>query len=56
MATPKESGARYGLFVAPREGMTSLVEAIAARLPKDSRAAQFAGRERRAIARRADGD
>lgn len=32
----EESGARYGLFVAPREGMTSLVQAIAARLPKDS--------------------
>lgn len=28
------SGARYGLFVAPREGMTSLVQAIAARLPE----------------------
>ena len=32
----EESGARYGLFAAPREGMTSLVQAIAARLPKDS--------------------
>jgi oxygen-dependent protoporphyrinogen oxidase len=31
----KESGARYGLFVAPREGMASLVQAIAARLPPD---------------------
>jgi oxygen-dependent protoporphyrinogen oxidase len=28
-----ESGARYGLFVAPREGMSSLVEALASRLP-----------------------
>jgi oxygen-dependent protoporphyrinogen oxidase len=28
------SGARYGLFVAPREGMSSLVRAIAARLPE----------------------
>jgi oxygen-dependent protoporphyrinogen oxidase len=28
-----ESGARYGLFVAPREGLSSLVDAIAARLP-----------------------
>jgi oxygen-dependent protoporphyrinogen oxidase len=28
-----ESGARYGLFVTPRAGLTSLVEAIAARLP-----------------------
>jgi oxygen-dependent protoporphyrinogen oxidase len=27
------SGARYGLFVAPRDGMSSLVQAIAARLP-----------------------
>jgi protoporphyrinogen/coproporphyrinogen III oxidase len=31
-----ESGARYGMFVAPREGMTSLVSAIAARLPASS--------------------
>lgn len=30
------SGARYGLFVAPREGMSSLVEAIAERLPSDA--------------------
>jgi oxygen-dependent protoporphyrinogen oxidase len=29
----QESGARYSLFVAPREGMASLVEALAARLP-----------------------
>ena len=28
-----DSGARYSLFVAPREGMSSLVEAITARLP-----------------------
>ncbi|HTQ37705.1 MAG TPA: protoporphyrinogen oxidase [Pirellulales bacterium] len=28
-----DSGARYSMFVAPREGMSSLVEAIAARLP-----------------------
>jgi oxygen-dependent protoporphyrinogen oxidase len=28
-----ESGARYGLFVAPRDGMSSLVSAIVARLP-----------------------
>ena len=46
------SGARYGLFVAPRDGMTSLVQAIAARLPKRFGAAQRAGRERRAIAQR----
>ena len=30
------SGARYGLFVAPRDGMSSMVETIAARLPPDS--------------------
>ncbi|HZL89373.1 MAG TPA: protoporphyrinogen oxidase [Pirellulaceae bacterium] len=29
------SGARYSLFVTPRDGMSSLVEAIAARLPAD---------------------
>jgi protoporphyrinogen/coproporphyrinogen III oxidase len=28
-----ESGARYGLFVAPRDGLSSLVEAIAQKLP-----------------------
>jgi oxygen-dependent protoporphyrinogen oxidase len=28
-----ESGARYGLFVAPRQGMESLIEALARRLP-----------------------
>lgn len=31
-----ESGARYGLFVAPRDGMSSFVKAIAARLPEGS--------------------
>lgn len=30
------SGARYGLFVAPRDGMSSLVEAVASRLPEGS--------------------
>jgi oxygen-dependent protoporphyrinogen oxidase len=30
------AGARYGQFVAPREGMQRLVEAIAAKLPPDS--------------------
>ena len=30
------SGARYGLFVAPRRGMSQLVEAIATRLPLDA--------------------
>jgi protoporphyrinogen/coproporphyrinogen III oxidase len=33
---PNTSGARYGMFVAPREGMSSLVAAIAQRLPKGS--------------------
>jgi oxygen-dependent protoporphyrinogen oxidase len=32
-APDQASGARYGLFVTPRDGMTSLVEAIASRLP-----------------------
>ncbi len=32
-ASDNGSGARYGLFVTPRDGLTSLVEAIAARLP-----------------------
>jgi oxygen-dependent protoporphyrinogen oxidase len=31
-----ESGARYGMFVAPRDGMTSLVESIAKRLPAEA--------------------
>jgi oxygen-dependent protoporphyrinogen oxidase len=36
--TPDDSssGARYSLFVAPRDGMTSMVDAIAARLPAGS--------------------
>jgi oxygen-dependent protoporphyrinogen oxidase len=29
----KDSGARYSMFVAPREGLSSLVDAMAARLP-----------------------
>ena len=29
-----QSGARYGMFVAPRDGLSSLVDAIAARLPE----------------------
>lgn len=33
---PSASGARYGLFVAPREGMGSLIDAIAARLTRAS--------------------
>jgi oxygen-dependent protoporphyrinogen oxidase len=35
-ADDTSSGARYGLFAAPRRGMSSLVEAIAARLPPDT--------------------
>jgi oxygen-dependent protoporphyrinogen oxidase len=31
-----ESGARYGLFVAPREGVGQLVNTLAARLPEES--------------------
>lgn len=34
-ASNTESGARYGLFVAPRLGMQQLVDAVAARLPSD---------------------
>jgi protoporphyrinogen/coproporphyrinogen III oxidase len=30
---PSESGARYGMFVAPRDGVSSLVDTIAGRLP-----------------------
>lgn len=33
-STDAASGARYGLFVAPRNGMTSLVSSIAAQLPR----------------------
>ena len=33
-ADAQDSGARYSLFVAPREGLASLVEAIARRLPE----------------------
>jgi oxygen-dependent protoporphyrinogen oxidase len=29
-----ESGARYGLFVTPRQGLSSLIDALAARLPQ----------------------
>lgn len=32
----RESGARYSMFVAPRDGVSSLIEALAARLPADS--------------------
>ncbi|MBX3411749.1 MAG: protoporphyrinogen oxidase [Pirellulales bacterium] len=47
-----ESGARYGLFAAPRGGMESLVQAIVARLP----AASVRLRTRvESIARQADG-
>lgn len=33
-AKSADSGARYSMFVAPRDGMSSLVDAIAARLPR----------------------
>lgn len=33
MKRPEDSGARYGLFVAPRDGMSSFVDHLAARLP-----------------------
>lgn len=33
MDDAKSAGARYGLFVAPRDGLSSLVAAVAARLP-----------------------
>ena len=33
---PQESGARYGMFVAPRDGMASIAERIAEKLPADS--------------------
>lgn len=35
-ASRSESGARYGMFVTPREGMGSLIAAIVAKLPADS--------------------
>lgn len=35
-ATTSDSGARYSMFVAPREGLSSLVDALAARLPAGS--------------------
>ncbi len=35
-ATSDVAGARYGMFVAPRDGLASLVAAIAARLPEGS--------------------
>jgi oxygen-dependent protoporphyrinogen oxidase len=47
-----DSGARYSMFVAPREGMSSLVDAIAARLPRGT--ARLETRVER-IARRDDG-
>jgi len=31
-----EHGARYGMFVAPRRGMSSLIDALAAKLPADA--------------------
>lgn len=35
-AATNDSGARYSMFVAPRNGLSSLIDAIAARLPRDS--------------------
>lgn len=35
-SAPSAAGARYGLFVAPRDGMQRLIDAIAARLPSKS--------------------
>ena len=35
-AARDDSGARYSMFAAPRDGMSSLVDAIAARLPTES--------------------
>jgi oxygen-dependent protoporphyrinogen oxidase len=32
----RSSGGRYSMFVAPREGISSLLDALAARLPRDS--------------------
>lgn len=34
--TKGASGARYSMFVAPRDGMSSLIDALAARLPEDA--------------------
>ena len=41
--TNAASGARYGLFVAPEDGMTSLVNALADRLPRDANPPQNTG-------------
>lgn len=35
-ATARDSGARYSMFVTPREGLSSMVAAVAARLPADT--------------------
>ncbi|MGD9635689.1 MAG: protoporphyrinogen oxidase [Pirellulales bacterium] len=35
-ATKSDSGARYGMFVSPREGLSQLVRALADRLPTDA--------------------
>lgn len=40
-----ESGARYGMFVAPRGGMSSIVDALAARLPRETARLSCAVRE-----------
>jgi oxygen-dependent protoporphyrinogen oxidase len=36
VASDTNGGARYGMFVAPRDGLTSMVDALAARLPADT--------------------
>jgi oxygen-dependent protoporphyrinogen oxidase len=35
-ATAGDSGARYSMFVTPREGLSSMIDALAARLPADA--------------------
>jgi oxygen-dependent protoporphyrinogen oxidase len=35
-STASDSGARYSMFVAPRDGLSSLIDAISARLPANS--------------------
>ena len=43
--TATESGARYGLFVAPRDGMGSIVQTLADRLPVGAVRLRYAGRQ-----------
>ena len=44
-----ESGARYSMFVTLRDGLSSLVEAIAARLPARRGAVEYAGHAHRTL-------